>query len=136
MSDVVCRRNELANQIAALCLSDSEAPDGQLTALVEEWHSLFLFSPENAGPSAPWEPGMFNPLKHEESMPPYLWRAFPLPWSGHGRGNGHVDYYDSDGKFIVHVYFWDRSYREAWNRIVERIEKHYEGVPSLESESP
>lgn len=126
MSDLVSRRDKIANRLAAALIgTDIDAVAKRFTELVEEWHSLFLFSPENVGPSAPWEPGMFDPFKHEESTPSYLWRAFPLPWKGHGRGNAHVDFYDADGNFFVHIYFWDQSYQKAWDRIVQRVQEHH-----------
>lgn len=131
--DDVTRREQVAAKIAQWLLGNLEFIQDQMhpalavvpTELVETWHTLNLFAPENVGPSAPWEPGMFDPYKHEDRVPSYAWRAFPLPWESQQRGNGHVDYYDANRNFVVHVYFWDRKYEEAWGRICGRIREHY-----------
>jgi len=78
------------------------------------------------GPSAPWEPGQFDPFKHGDLVPADVWKQSPLPWEEQQRGNGHSDFIDAEGNFVVHVYFWDRSYVTSWNKMMDRIKEDQE----------
>lgn len=45
---------------------------------------------------------------------------YPGPWTTHGRGNGHIDVFDANGKYIAHVYCWDEKDWDTLDAAVER----------------
>lgn len=62
-----------------------------------------------------WEPlGQIEPKDLPEASDVY-----PGPWTEWGRGNGHIDLYDSLGRNFAHVYCWDEA---EYNQLKEAIE--------------
>lgn len=50
--------------------------------------------------------------------------AHPAPWKIHGRGNGHHDIYDANGKYVAYQYCWDLKDYDALAKKLEEINKN------------
>jgi len=65
----------------------------------------------NKPPDVPWEPkGQVKAKDMPDSAP----EGYPAPWESHGRGNGHYDVYDANGKYLIHIYIWDNAEWETF----------------------
>ena len=75
------------------------------------------------GPSrVPWEPlGQVSP-----GALPGPSETYPGPWKTHGRGNGHEDVADAEGRIFAHVYCWDGADYAALFTAVKKSEAGHE----------
>ena len=70
----------------------------------------------------PWEPlGQIDPGKL-----PAQSELYPGPWTSHGRGNGHWDIVDANGRVFAHVYCWDQADYDALDAALRSSEAGHE----------
>lgn len=78
--------------------------------------------PIDGASHVPWEPlGQIVPA--DLPAPSDL---YPGPWTTQGRGNGHEDVLDGQGRIFAHVYCWDSDDFDALEKAVKASEEGHE----------